>query len=346
MQEAKALVRSYYEAFDKAKTDDLESVMAHYCNSDFTLRGCYPFVELKSVKAVCEELWVPLRQAIKSIQRRPDIFMAGENSLAKSGEIAENGIKNCKNKDDNSIWVCSYGHLMGLHDKPWMNIPPTRKMAFLRYCEFHQVQNGKIVHQALWLDIPYLMVQSGVNPFPPQTGVECLQPGPMTHEGLMYDEQDPKVSQKTLDTMNGMITAMDNWKADMTLEEELALTWHDDMIWWGPTGIGSSYTIERYAKQHSGPMRQTCKDRKFYGHVCRMAEGHFGGWFGWPNLTVTLTGGFCGMPASDKPCDMRVIDLYRREGDKLAENWVLIDMLWFWKQQGLDVLERLKTYLS
>ena len=77
-----------------------------------------------------------------------------------------------------------------------------------------------------------------------------------------------------------------------------------------------------------------------------MAEGHFGGWFGWSNLTVTLTGGFCGMPASDKPCDMRVIDLYRREGDKLAENWVLIDMLWFWKQQGLDVLERLKTYLS
>jgi len=327
MQEAKALVRSFYEAMDKSNPDDFNTVMAQYCSSNYNWRGCYPFVELKSTEAVCEKLWKPFRQSILKIQRRQDIFMAGKNSLA----------------DDESIWVVSYGHLMGLHDKPWLHIPPTRKMAFLRYCEFHQVKDGKICHQATWMDIPHLMVQAGVNPFPPQTGAELVQPGPMTHQGLMFDEQDPAVSQKTLDTMNGMITAMDNWKQDLTLEEELALTWHDDMIWWGPTGIGSSYTIERYAKQHSGPMRQTCTDRVFHGHVCRMAEGNFGGWFGWPNLTVTPTGGFMGMPSSYKPCDMRVIDLYRRDGDKLAENWVLIDMLHFWKQQGLDVLERLQS---
>jgi hypothetical protein len=37
---------------------------------------------------------------------------------------------------------------------------------------------------------------------------------------------------------------------------------------------------------------------------------------------------------------MRVVDIYRRDGDKLAENWVLIDLLHWLKQQGLDVLER------
>ena len=327
MQEAKSLVRSFYKAIDGANPDGLHAVMLEYCSSNYSWRGCYPFVELDSAEAVCEKLWRPFRESVTKIQRRQDIFMAGKNSLA----------------DDDSIWVVSMGHLMGLHDKPWLHIPPTRKMAFLRYCEFHQVKDGKIFHQATWFDIPYLMVQSGVNPFPPQTGAELLQPGPMTHDGLLFDEQDPAASQKTLDTMNGMIKTMDNWKQDLTLEEELAVTWHDDMIWWGPTGIGSSYTIERYAKQHSGPMRQTCKDRIFYGHVCRMSEGHFGGWFGWPNLTVTPTGGFCGMPASNKPSDMRVIDLYRRDGDKLAENWVFIDMLYFWKQQGLDVLQRLKS---
>ena len=31
-----------------------------------------------------------------------------------------------------------------------------------------------------------------------------------------------------------------------------------------------------------------------------LAEGHFGGFFGWPNLTLTPTGGFMGMPASGK----------------------------------------------
>jgi hypothetical protein len=37
---------------------------------------------------------------------------------------------------------------------------------------------------------------------------------------------------------------------------------------------------------------------------------------------------------------MRVVDIYRREGDKLAENWVFIDLLHYLFEQGLDVLER------
>jgi hypothetical protein len=35
---------------------------------------------------------------------------------------------------------------------------------------------------------------------------------------------------------------------------------------------------------------------------------------------------------------MRVTDVYRRTGNKLAENWVFIDMLHFLKGQGLDLL--------
>ncbi len=48
-----------------------------------------------------------------------------------------------------------------------------------------------------------------------------------------------------------------------------------------------------------------------------------------------------GMPASEVPGDMRVIDMYRRVGEKLTENWIFIDLLHFWKMQGLDILGRL-----
>jgi hypothetical protein len=47
------------------------------------------------------------------------------------------------------------------------------------------------------------------------------------------------------------------------------------------------------------------------------------------------------MPASDTPGEFRVVDIYRREGGKLAENWVFIDMLHYLKTQGLDVLGRM-----
>ena len=47
-----------------------------------------------------------------------------------------------------------------------------------------------------------------------------------------------------------------------------------------------------------------------------------------------------GMPATGKPGEFRVIDIYRRAEDKLAENWIFIDLQHFWKQQGVNVLGR------
>ena len=49
-----------------------------------------------------------------------------------------------------------------------------------------------------------------------------------------------------------------------------------------------------------------------------------------------------GLPAGPRS-EMRVVDIYRRDGDKLAENWIFIDILYFLKQQGHDVLERLNA---
>jgi hypothetical protein len=40
---------------------------------------------------------------------------------------------------------------------------------------------------------------------------------------------------------------------------------------------------------------------------------------------------------------MRVMDVWRREGDLLAENWVFIDMIDLLDQLGVDVFERLRT---
>ena len=47
-----------------------------------------------------------------------------------------------------------------------------------------------------------------------------------------------------------------------------------------------------------------------------------------------------GMPATGSPAEFRVIDIYRRDGEKLVENWVFIDLLHAWKTQGIDILQR------
>ena len=188
------------------------------------------------------------------------------------------------------------------------------------------------------------MVQAGIKRFPDQTAAFLVQPGPRTHDGLLMAPQDPAEGAKTLEIIERMIFSIDAANADpkaKTPQEELQENWTDDMLWWGPEGIGATYTIDRYIDQHQGPFRRRMKDRAFNGHLCRIAEGTYGAFFGWPNLTITNHNGFLGVPSNDVRADMRVVDVYRRAGDKLAENWIFIDMLHFLKMQGVDVLAEL-----
>ena len=234
------------------------------------------------------------------------------------------------------------GHLIGLFDFPWLGIKPTKKLTMLRYAEFHKVENGKISETAFYFDIPHLMIQAGYSPFSDQKAAHIIQPGPAPHDALLFSDAAAAESKKTMDAINFMIEDLGQWDSGLPLVEELARSWHDDMIWWGPAGIGSTYTIERYAKQHSGPFRAAFSDRTGTGHIARISEGNYGGFFGWPNFTAKPTGGFMGLPPSDKDCEFRVIDVYRREGDKLKENWVFIDILHFFNQMGIDILGDLK----
>jgi predicted ester cyclase len=323
-QQEKAVVRAYQAALDAGTGESLADILATHTTADYLWRGYHPFGELSGAAAVAETFWRPLKSALRRLQRRDDIFFAGTNEM--DGHA--------------SVWVVSMGHLLGLFDAPWLGIRPTRKLVMLRYCEFHRISGGKIAETAMYFDIPHLMAQAGQDPFPPQTGAFLVQPGPRPHDALLYDAQDPETGRKTLAAINAMITDLGQWKSGLTLEDELARTWADDMLWWGPHGIGATYTIARYAAQHAGPFRAAFTERSKTRHLCRLAEGHYGGFFGWPNFTAKHLGGFMGMPATGQVGEFRIIDLYRREGDKLAENWIFIDLLHYWKTQGVDILER------
>lgn len=324
-QAEKALVRAHYDALAKATPETVAGVLAERTTPDWHWRGMHPFHEQHGAAAVADSFWSPFLTAMTRVQRRQDIFIAGLNEI--------DGFK--------GRWVISMGHLMGLFDHPFLGIPATRRIAMLRYVEFNKVEDGRITETAFFFDLIHLMHQAGLRPLPPQTGAHLIQPGPMTHDGLLFEDAAADEGQQTLALINRMISDI-NTRPAATPQEELSRTWHDDMLWWGPDGIGATYTIDRYIEQHQGPFRRHLKDRKFNGHLCRLAEGKFGGFFGWANLTLTNAGGYMGLPAST-PADMRVVDMYRRDGDKLAENWIFIDILHFLNMQGLDVLGRMAT---
>ena len=165
------------------------------------------------------------------MQRRQDIFFAGTSEI------------------DQTDWVVSMGHLMGLFDHPWLGIPASRRMSFLRYAEFLCVENQKITRGAFFCDLIGVMHQQGIHPLPPQTGASFVYPGPKTHDGLLYNTSDMEESVKTLKLVNRMISDLDQLNRsgnNLPPPEQLSPCWHEDMIWYGPAGIGATYTCLLY----------------------------------------------------------------------------------------------------
>ena len=78
-----------------------------------------------------------------------------------------------------------------------------------------------------------------------------VQPGPMTHDGLLFAPQAAMEGNRTMASINAMIADLGQWDSGLPLEDELRRTWHEDMCWWGPAGIGATFSIERYVKQHA-----------------------------------------------------------------------------------------------
>ena len=330
-QAEKELVRAFHDAIDNSSAATITQDMAEFVTPDWQWHGMHPFHDQRGAEAVARVFWTPLRNALKPIQRRLDIFIAGLNEI----------------DGRESTWVVEMGHLMGLFERPWLGIRHTLRIVMLRYCEFNRVENGKIVETAMFCDIPHLMMQAGQNPFPPQTGTMLVQPGPRTHNGLCYDRQDPERGTEAMRAINAMLSNPGAKFHNKDEEARLARVWHDQMIWWGPAGIGATYTIERYNRQHSIPFDNALSTNyKFNGHIAKIGESDFGGFFGWANLTLENSGGYMGMTAGPAAADMRVIDMYRVEEGKIAENWVFIDILHYLNMQGLDVLKRMDAVQS
>lgn len=324
LQDAKRLVLDHYETVDAAGPDEVAAVFARHTAPDILWRGVHPFHERIGAGAVAESFLTPLKRAMGPLQRRPDIFFGGNDRITGEG-----------------LWVVQMGHLMGLWDQGFLGLPPSHRIAFLRYVDFHRIKDGQIAETACFTDLIALMHQAGLQPVPPQTGASILTPGPRTHDGLLHDAQDPLEGDRTIALIDGMIDDLVVRDVKSPVEH-LERWWVPDMCWFGPGGIGASAFFKGYHRGHTGPFEAGLEFIRHNGHVTRLAEGDFGGFFGWPSMTMRATGGFMGMPASDRPADMRIVDLYRREGDRLAENWIFIDLLHFFAMQGLDILARLR----
>jgi predicted ester cyclase len=273
------------------------------------------------------EFWsvalAPLAAAMPDAERRVTILVAGRTR-------------------EGADWVGTCGHYMGTFAAPFLSIPPTGRLAHMRYHEFFRIEGGRVAEiQALW-DIPELMMQAGAWPLAPQLGTALSAPAPASGDGLHVSGDGSAALERTL----AMLTDLSRHPSEggpevMRLERH----WHPGFNWYGPAGIGSTRGIGGFRRHHQIPFLRAFPDRgqdregldmHFFG------EGDYAAVTGWPNMRMTHTGpGWLGLAPTGRRLTMRSLDFWRVERGRIRENWVLVDLLDALAQLGVDPLARL-----
>ena len=287
---------------------------------DAVFSVAWPVNELVGRDTIVENFITPIRSALADVHRRDLIFIGGDNIREQGG-----------------YWCAAVTHYVGNFTKPLFGLLPSDSLVFLRAGEFYRIENGQIIEAKIIFDLPDVMHQAGCLPLP-SLGTEITFPAPATQDGLCPQTEGGEASLNVVQRMLGALHVFDpitKTSASQTGEDG---TWADDMMWYGPAGIGSNYRWEGFSKDHRVPFLDAFPDRKGGNHYCRIGDANYAAVSGWPSMTMTFQGDYLGQPADGRALTLRVMDFYRVADNRIKENWVTLDYGDLFAQMGRDLI--------
>ncbi len=298
------------------------SAVEQHLTDNVRWRVAHPINDLEGRPAVLEEFLLPLATALPDLERRRFIEIPGEYQ----GER----------------WIAGTGYLAGTFARALFGIPPTGRTLYLRYTELIRMDGERVAECYLIPDFLAAMAQAGVYPLRPGLGHGGLILPPAGLDGLCSDDADPARTASSVQLVMDMLDCLRRFDGVSLESMDLENYWHPDFMWYGPAGIGTTRGIAGFRRHHQGPFVSAFPDRDVDHHACTVASGDYVATGGWPHMHGThLGGGWLGLPASGRRMELRVMDIWRREGNHLKENWVAIDIPQMLLQMGLDVFSQM-----
>ena len=324
----KHLILNFFEAINSSKKKDATAIFSNYLTENAILDVSRPFGKTTSITGFNSEFWQPLTTSFPDIESQLYILMGG-----KSG---------------NNDCVCVAGNFIGIFLNDWLTIPASQQPTYIRFHASFFIDNNKITRAWFFLDILDVIRQAGCNLFPFR-GLQQPAPNPMTGDGIVTYKVDENESLKSYNLTNAMIDGLlefDGKTIDSMAQERF---WDvDNMMWYGPGGIGTTRGLKGFQDHHQIPFLKAFPDRGVFEedettNFVNIAEGNYTCHFGYPIMNGKHTGdGWLDLKPTNKSFTVRVMDFWRRDGDKLKENWVMIDMIDVLEQFNVDVFQLLK----
>ena len=300
--------------------------VAHVFAPEVRASVAYPVNEALGREALVSSLLEPLWAALPDAERHPFIALRGEH--------------------EGRLWEMGTGYWVGTFSEPLFGIPATGRQVAIRYTEMLRFEDGLVGEMYLLPDWIDLMHQAGVNPLRPGLGSPERALPPRTLDGI-YPAGSAATAESSRSLVMAMLAELGEYDGVSLSSMDLKRFWHSDFIWFGPGGIGTTRGIAGFQRHHQGPFLRAFPDRVVDSHLATIASGSYVGTGGWPHMHATHDGaGWLGLPPTGVQLELRVMDLWRRDGDLLRENWVAIDIPHMLSQMGLDVFEQMGQLLA
>lgn len=342
----KKRLRSGFAELAEASGDQIFHSISDLYAPDAEWRGSHPLNEMSGAEAIAARVWHPLAQAFPDLERR-DLILVGGRYQGRD-------------------YVAAVGHYCGTFRRDWLTIPATGRPVYIRYGEVHQVVEGRIVQSNCLWDILDVIRQAGFWPIAPSLGTEGMWPGPITADGIVLTPQAPSTSAASLAQTLAMHCTLGSYNDEHEAGREGLLAmpqkehWHPKMMWYGPSGIGTTRGLQGFVDYHQLPFRTAFPNRKGGGqwdeiaemkarhgggHYIRIGDGSYSVTGGWPSVFAMHSGGgFLGVGPTGRPVTMRVMDFYLHHEGLIRENWVPLDVLDLLNQMGVDVIARMQSH--
>lgn len=297
---------------------------------DAQAKAMHPVGPVQGSDAVAA-IWKTLRHAMPDVERRDDIFLAGENQPDPRAKFERFG-----------PLVACLGSYQGTFTQPLFGIPPTHGVVHLRFGEAHYFKDGQLLKSWLIWDLADLLLQAGRWPLAAPLGAPNLWPGPKGGGGVRLDHADADTGLASLKQVFAMHSALLSFDGKSLDSMPMADWWTENFMYYAGGGIGTTRGLQGFRAHHQIPFLHAFPDRYAIGHFIRIGDGSFAVTGG--DVGATHSGEYLGMAPTGRKIAMSVMDFYRFDGSRIAENWLPIDILGLAAQMGVDVLARVRHH--
>ena len=168
---SKKIYKKFSDDLLVCSNENIGKTVHQFFNKQAVINIVAPINEVKGSKGILEHFFRPLLLSFPDLYRITDILFGGKYCEAE--------------------WVTGSGHFVGTFANDWMGIPANNKLTYLRFGEFHRIEEGQSIETYLFFDLIDLLRQIGKWPLLVNSlGNERFIPGPITSDGILLEDKN------------------------------------------------------------------------------------------------------------------------------------------------------------